>query len=189
MQKANVTFYRKLLCALFLLMAPALPVMAQDERSSQQGEQAFRFNIGYGNKYTRAEIAYETPSLWQTNLFNHQLDLKLETSLSYWHTNRTTSEQHSRSSLWQVGLTPMLHWWINSNWYVEGGIGATFLSHTRFADKSLSTSFQFGDHIGIVRTFGDDWRVGLRASHFSNASIKRPNPGLNIIQLTVSRSF
>lgn len=189
MKKIKYFLNRKLFYVFFLIATPILPAFSQDRIFDQQERQAFRFNIGYLNKYVRTEIAYETPTLWHTSLFNHKLDLKVEASLAYWHANHTPSQQHSRSSLWQIGFTPMLHWWINNNWYLEGGVGATFLSHTRFADKELSTSFQFGDHIGIVRNFGNDWRVGLRLSHFSNASIKKPNPGLNIIQLTISRSF
>lgn len=152
--------------------------------------QALRLNIGYQNTYMRSEFAYETPTLWQNQVFAHPLDIKLEASFAYWHTNHSNDlRPNSRSNIWQIGITPMLRWWLTPQWYAEAGIGATLISHTRFANRELSTQFQFGDHIGIVRTFGNDWRIGLRLSHFSNASIKRPNNGLNIVQLTMAHSF
>lgn len=186
--KISIKMTYKALCLVFTNFALAFSVTAQTI-PQEQHRSAFRLNVGYHSKYMRTEFAYETPSLFQTTFLGQPFDIKLEMSLAYWHTNHTPVTYNSRSSLWQLGITPMMRWWINDNWYLEGGIGATFMSHTRFADKELSTSFQFGDHLGIVRTFSDDWRIGLRLSHFSNASIKRPNPGLNIIQLTASRSF
>jgi lipid A 3-O-deacylase len=168
----------------FCSIAAAQPTVPQGQERG-----AFRLNLGYQGSYNRTELAYETPTLWQGSLLNRPIDLKLEAGLAYWHTNDSHVRYGSRTSIWQVSLTPMLRWWIGQQWYIEGGIGATAMSHTRFANREISTAFQFGDHIGIVRTFGDDWRVGLRLSHFSNTSIKRPNPGLNVIQLTLSRSF
>ena len=32
-------------------------------------------------------------------------------------------------------------------------------------------------------------RIGLRYSHFSNASIKRPNPGLDAVQVSYTYQF
>lgn len=171
-------------CIFFVTATLSAPSFSQHQVQEQS---AFRLSAGYHNKYTRTEIAYETPSLFRSN--NHRFDIRLEASLAYFHTHHTPLASKSRNNLWQLGVTPMLRWWINDRWYLEGGIGATFMSHTRFANENFSTSFQFGDHLGFGRVLGDDYRIGIRFSHFSNASIKKPNPGLNIIQLTLSKSF
>lgn len=174
----------------FVLGLYSATSVAQFSVPDAHTRQALRIGIGYQGRYMRTELAYETPTLWQTSLFAHPMDIKLEASFAYWHTNHSHDLWvNSRSNIWQIGITPMFRWWITPQWYAEAGVGATMVSHTRFANRELSTQFQFGDHIGIVRTFGDDLRIGLRLSHFSNASIKRPNNGLNLIQLTMTYSF
>lgn len=166
---------------------------AQIQIPPNQQQHAFRLNVGHQSRYTRVEVAYETPTLWQGNLFRHPIDLKVEAGIAHWNAhslnNYSLSFNHTNSNLWQIGVTPMLRWWVNNHWYIEGGIGLNLMSNTHFANKRMSTAFQFGDHIGIVRTFGENWRAGLRLSHFSNGSIKRPNDGLNIFQLTIARTF
>lgn len=187
MKKIHTWCFAALLSILSLSISPL--ALAQSYVPQGQERSALRLHLGYQGDYHRIELAYETPTLWQNTLFNHPIDIKIEAGFAYWHTNNSHVNYGSRTNIWQISLTPMVRWWINHQWYIEAGIGATMMSHTRFADKKISTMYQFGDHIGIARTFGNDWRVGLRLSHFSNASIKRPNPGLDILQLTISRSF
>ncbi len=73
--------------------------------------------------------------------------------------------------------------------YIEAGIGATVLNHASFADKDLGSAFQFGDHIGLGFLVTPQSRLGLRYSHFSNAGIKTPNPGLDVTQVTYTYQF
>ena len=68
--------------------------------------------------------------------------------------------------------------------YIEAGVGATVLTRTRFSNRNIGSAFQFGDHIGVGFLLTPNSRVGVRYSHFSNAGIKRPNPGLDTVQLT-----
>lgn len=77
----------------------------------------------------------------------------------------------------QVGIKPTLRA-SAGQWFIEAGIGANLIvpKYERF-----STAFQFGDHVGIG--YGP---VMLRFEHFSNGSIKRPNPGENFLQLRYS---
>ena len=51
--------------------------------------------------------------------------------------------------------------------------------------KQFSTQFNFGDHIGVGRVYGEHRQneLMLRVQHFSNAGIARPNPGENFVQL------
>jgi len=64
--------------------------------------------------------------------------------------------------------------------FLEAGLGAHLLSNVRFSDLYLSTSLQFGSHIGAGIYFGRDRKFSLvyRFQHLSNASVKQPNPGI-----------
>ena len=151
------------------------------------GTQAVGMRLGNHGSYQSASIFWQTP-VWWTHDFNNgwgKLDLMGEASATYW------DAKHGRhSSLWQVGFAPILRWWPTENpFFVEAGFGPTFISRTRFADYGLSTALQFGSHVGVGYVFNKRHQVSLRASHFSNASIKQPNDGLELVQLDYALRF
>lgn len=142
--------------------------------------------LGAGDHYQRAELAWESPSFWTYRFEGgSRLDIVGELGAAYWH----ASGSRHPSSAWQFSATPLLRWTWSDRYYVEAGVGATVFSRTDFADKNLSTAFQFGDHIGIGMHLTSESRLSLRLSHYSNAGIKRPNPGLNILQLNYSLQY
>ena len=76
--------------------------------------------------------------------------------------------------------------------FFEGSIGVRLLSHTRVApDRSLSTAFQFADMIGMGVQWGRQGRssLGVRFQHMSNLGIKRPNPGMDFLQVRYTHRF
>ena len=87
----------------------------------------------------------------------------------------------------EIGLTPVFRFQQNDlkGAYVEGAVGFHLLSETRIGDKSFSTSFQFGDQIGIGYRFGvkGAWDVAYHFQHLSNGGIKNPNNGINFNQI------
>ncbi|MBD9470149.1 acyloxyacyl hydrolase [Pseudoxanthomonas sp. PXM01] len=97
-----------------------------------------------------------------------------------WHSDSENSTQ--------VGLSPALRWRPNGwsdGWFVEGGIGVNVIfPKYDTKKKEFSTTFNFGDHIALGKRFGasDQHEWSLRFQHFSNARIKRPNPGENFLQ-------
>ena len=109
-------------------------------------------------------------------------DVRLTAQLAYWHGREHPA---SNSSLWDVGLTPMLRWsgpdGGPAQLFLEAGIGAHLLSDTRInTERVFSTAFQFGE-IGVVGLgFGDRHRyeIGALIQHVSNGAIKEPNNGL-----------
>jgi len=167
-----------------LFVACAAPAAAQQAGGTPGG---LALQAGMGDDYQRYMLGYETPTLWSYRFGGDwgRLDLTGELAVSYWHAD----SGHSPSSLWQLGATPMLRWWLGERFYVEGGVGANVFSRTTFADKTISTAFQFGDHIGLGFQLTQSARIGVRYSHFSNANIKKPNPGLDVVQLTYVQSF
>lgn len=72
--------------------------------------------------------------------------------------------------------------------YIEGGIGLAFIDDYHIAGRNLSTNFQFEDKIGIGVRIGS-FDLGLKYLHYSNASIKGPNQGINIIMLAAAVQF
>jgi lipid A 3-O-deacylase len=75
--------------------------------------------------------------------------------------------------------------------YVEAAIGLHVLDSVHVAeDRSFSSRFQFGDHVGAGIRFGPRGRydLGVRLQHLSNAGIRNPNPGINFLQLRLQVS-
>ena len=162
-----------------------LAFSAQAQTQTSQGGVGLHY--GVGDQYQRLELVYETPGI---ELFRFggnwgHIELNGEFGAAYWMADGSRSPSH----VWQFNAIPMFRWWMNDRFYVEAGIGATAFTHTTFADEQISTAFQFGDHLGLGFMITPNNRLGLRYSHFSNASIKRPNPGLDVLQLTYTYQF
>ena len=126
--------------------------------------------------------------LWQGDTW--RLDLRHEAVLAAWHAPRARD-------LVEVGYTPVLRLQRpvadgQRVFFVEGGIGVRLLTHTRVsAEHRLSTAFQFADMLGVGMQFGPQARstLGLRLQHLSNLGIKRPNPGIDFVQVYYTHRF
>ncbi|ARP91340.1 hypothetical protein CAL14_14465 [Bordetella genomosp. 9] len=168
-----------------LTMACAMPIASAQEQPGSNG--GVSLQMGIGERYNRATANYETPPLWNYTFGGNwgRLDLTGEVGVSYWWAH----EGGHPASAWQLSAIPMFRWWLGERFFIEGGVGPTVFNKTRFADKTISTAFQFGDHIGVGFQLTPSSRLSLRYSHFSNASIKTPNPGLDVTQLTYTHLF
>jgi len=86
-----------------------------------------------------------------------------------------------------LNVTPV--WRSMNSWgYVEAGIGAYLLSKTiNSPTHRLPSSFQFGSHLGVGVRLGEG-TIGVALQHLSNAGLKQPNGGIDLIlvQYTVS---
>lgn len=148
---------------------------------------ALGLRVGFHGQYRTASAFWQTPTWWSHDLSNGwgRLDLLGEVSATYWD-----ARNGHHSSMWQAGTAALLRWWPSETpFFLEAGFGPTLISQTRFADYGLGTALQFGSHVGVGYVFNKRHQVSLRASHFSNASIKRPNDGLNLIQLDYAVRF
>lgn len=176
---------QRLLPAVLSLMLAGMADSALADTSGTQG--GISVHYGVGKQYKRYTLNYEAASVWTTKFSGNwgRLDLTPEIGVSYW----TADGSRSPSQAWQFSAIPMFRWWTTERFYIEAGIGVTALTRTRFADKNIGSAFQFGDHIGAGFLLTRHDRIGLRLSHFSNAGIKRPNPGLDTLQLTYTYQF
>jgi lipid A 3-O-deacylase len=114
-----------------------------------------------------------------------------EASLAQWHKGDVAPGQNE--NITDVGFTPVFRLQPNSlvGPYLEAAVGLHLLSHTQIGNKHLSTAFQFGDHLGFGYRFGakSAFDLGYRYQHHSNASIKRPNPGINFHEIRLQYHF
>ncbi|WP_163835860.1 acyloxyacyl hydrolase [Spartinivicinus ruber] len=80
--------------------------------------------------------------------------------------------------------------------YLEIGVGAALLTHSKIVAKSFSavdlgSNFQFEDRIGIGLQIGSQrqFELGYRYIHYSNAGINSNNDGIDFQQLHLSFWF
>jgi len=100
------------------------------------------------------------------------------------------------SAVTDVSLTPVFRLEPSSpsalSPYLEAAIGFHLVSDYRITGRRFfSTKFQFGDHVGAGVRFGNrhEHDVGLRLQHLSNGGLRRPNPGINFLQLRYQHHF
>ena len=114
-----------------------------------------------------------------------------DVGLGYWKRDDVRAGQNDEIA--EIGLTPVFRLQQNDlkGPYAELGIGFHLLSRTSLGDKRFSTKFQFGDHVGVGYRFGPKGAFDLsyRYQHLSNASIKRPNNGINFNQIRLQYHF
>jgi len=110
-----------------------------------------------------------------------------EVDLSGWWADRSSRRNNSG---WMVGITPVLQFEHRSRYrpYAEFGIGLKYLSDIVVGDEYKSTQLQFGDLVGVGVTL-DNWQLGLRFLHISNAGIETPNPGTNYYGIKLDYAF
>jgi len=168
-----------------LVCALALAVSGISAAHADDGGVGVR--VGATGSMERVEAYWTSPVLWsyQGSDARPLFDLSLEAGVAYWHARGSRKP----SSLWQVAATPMFRWWMTDSVFLEAGIGVSAFNRTRFADKNISTAFQFSDQLGIGWQISSSQQIGLRLSHYSNAGIKRPNPGLDMVQFNYRYSF
>ena len=177
-----IAVFRYFLLGTTLALVAGAGVRAQST-AAPPDRGGINLQLAEGPHAFRTTLGWETPVLWTHQAANgaSRLELTGEFGVSYWEARQGLQP----ASLWQFSAIPMLRWWPGGGrFFVEGGVGPTLVSRTRFADKTISTAFQFGDHLGVGYQFTPALRASLRLSHFSNADIKTPNPGLNVVQLS-----
>ena len=81
-------------------------------------------------------------------------------------------------------------WRTDRPWgYAEAGFGPYLLSKTIHNDEtSMPSSLEFGSHLGIGMRLAKDHTLGIGIQHLSNAGIKQPNGGINLLLLQYTYS-
>lgn len=152
--------------------------------SSGIAADAVSLEAGTGNRTEVARLGMQWA--WQTRWYESNgthFGGFWDATLAQWRGSRSHDMPGARQHLTSIGITPVLRYQNDDlkGIYAEAGIGAHRLSE-RYDNngRSLSTTFQFGSHIGAGYVFRNNWELGLSFQHFSNAGIRQPNDGLNL---------
>ncbi|WP_035240231.1 acyloxyacyl hydrolase [Desulfobacter vibrioformis] len=92
-----------------------------------------------------------------------------------------------------VAFSPVLQYTFNTRIsqfhpYVEGGIGIAYIDDYVIKNRNLSSNLHFEDRIGAGIRFRH-LDLNFRYLHYSNASLKEPNDGIDIFMGTLSWYF
>jgi hypothetical protein len=162
------------------LLAASLTLIA----ASAHAIDSFGLDVGTGDESANL-VSVSARWNWQSKWFTEgewYLGGYWEANAGHWNGRAGTT---GNDSITDIGITPVFrlqpHKQDGVTPWVEGAIGFHYLSDTKIGNKNLSTHFQFGDHLGAGVSFGkkQSMELGYRFQHFSNAGIKRPNPGIN----------
>lgn len=109
----------------------------------------------------------------------------------YWDLGYTFWEGDKTASNHSLSFAPVFVYEFagqNVRPYIEAGIGVAAFASTELEDNELGSSFQFEDRFGVGLRFAGQ-EVGLRAMHYSNAGLKKPNDGAEAYTLHYRLSF
>lgn len=123
---------------------------------------------------------------WDTDYFqassdNYYRSLRIETGVGL---NRT-----SYGDVRDLMIAPVVHYQFTQTQdpvFVEVSVGATYISQTRWEIyHDLSSRLLFADRIGVGYSY-EKTEISLNFYHISNAGIKPPNPGADMLLLRTS---
>ena len=87
----------------------------------------------------------------------------------------------------ELAVTPVFRL-EHGRFYVEGAIGFHLVQTHISAQRTFSTAFQFGDHLGAGMHFGR-YDLCMRVQHLSNGGLRDPNPGINFVLVRLQYSL
>lgn len=168
-----------------LALAAAAPAFAFG------GPEVVFAQVGWWRHVRTATVGATWDWHWQRETARGTFTGYTEVAVGRW---RTTGTEDDRGYT-RFGVTPVLRVYprsIGGGWFGEIGIGANVISPMyRNGGDRFSTTFNFGDHLAVGRRFGVDGQqeLAVRFEHFSNAGIRHPNPGQNLLQLRYAYRF
>jgi lipid A 3-O-deacylase len=151
------------------------------------------FELGSGNRTRLSRLGAQWS--WERNWDiseNTRLSGYWDFSLAQWRGKRHQDEPGSRQQLTAIGFVPIfrLEPKDKSGVYFEIGTGPHLLSELYDNNRrQLSTRFQFGSVLGLGYVFSTKLDAAIRYQHYSNASIKKPNDGVNFFIVRLSYAF
>lgn len=149
-------------------------------------------STGHGTRHVRPyrlSLSRTYGPIWLENT-SWPLHFTWESSAAHWRAERVP-DSDGPYTLNLVTTGPMFRFqkatpFLGMLPYIEGGVGASWLSEKEISGRRLSLHFQFEDKIGVGVRFGPAKAVdiGFRLCHYSNASLKTPNSGMNMYMVS-----
>jgi len=99
-----------------------------------------------------------------------------------------TKFDYNEKNIYSVSFTPVFKYMFSKKHhyapYLFAGVGVSYFSDTIVDNKDISTHFQFDDRLGVgFEKDNLDFQLGY--FHNSNASIKKPNDGIDMILFNI----
>lgn len=166
----------------------AAPAAAQDWRPA-----TFFVQGGNGDGVDAASVGVQWPWAWRSTALGGEWSARTELFGMLWRAPAAGGD--GRDSFLQLGLVPLLRYRFaegRSPWFAEAGIGLSVINKDFVSrDKVFGSRWNFSDNLALGRSFGEQGRqeISLRLQHTSNAGLKKPNPGLNLVLLRYSTAF
>jgi len=190
-EPASKVCFTALLCA--ITFSAASGAMADELQKPPQTPSLY-VEAGYTdhrNPATRTRtVGLRIPleySFWQGRIRTN-----LDMYLSDWDSTATPPARHHNA---QLGVVPMFRYRFadgHSPWFVEGGIGLSYLTATHHTPTNyFGSRWNFSDHLGVGLNFGaqQQHEIALYAKHVSNAGLRKPNPGETFVQIRYAHRF
>jgi lipid A 3-O-deacylase len=180
----GVTSIRYAAALLLAFTSISLPAFAADSVSIEAAS-------GNKTRLTRIGVQWKWERNWQI-LENAELSGYWDLTLANWEEKRYRDVPGSRQSLTAIGFVPTFRLKTRDviGPYLEIGTGPHLLSELYDNNRrQLSTRFQFGSLLGIGYVFSNKLDAAIRYQHYSNASIKKPNDGVNFLIVRLSYAF
>jgi len=100
---------------------------------------------------------------------------------------------YSDSEVYAFALSPVFEYSFKTNSskfipFIHIGIGATYINKKSIDDRNFSTHFQLEDRIGMgIKS--SKYKLSFNYFHYSNASIKKPNDGVDMMLINYTYIF
>ena len=173
------------------ILLGASPLLAAASAAAAERAPSFFLQAGAGEESVRAVsggVAWSLP--WRSA--GGEFTGRGEVFASVW---RTPGFAGGHRNLVQVGIVPLVRWRPDggrSAWFAEAGIGVSWLDHELHTpERTFSTRLNFSDNLGVGRSFGarSEHELSLRWQHTSNAGIRKPNPGQDLLLVRYAHAF
>ena len=140
---------------------------------------ASEFSLMHGSMkgFSRTTVAYTMDPMYK----NGNFEIVPEIGIAQY--------EKRGDSLHQIYAVPKLRYWFTDRLSIDGGVGPSWIDDKKLSTRRFGSNFQFSDHIGISYLVTNHVSVGYRFTHISNAGMKKPNPGIDMQQITLSYTF
>lgn len=168
------------------------PVLAQPIPSNPSP--TMYLQAGAGDDSSRALVLGVTLpwKSWSWSLGSGQVRGHWDLYAGAW-SGRDLAQQRFHTAVFGGG--PSLRWRGQqgaSPWFLEAGTGLMVSNKHFYANhERMATRWNFASHIGLGMNWGlhQAHELSLRLQHASNASAKKPNPGVNFLLLRYAHAF
>jgi len=158
---------------------------------------AAHINVAYGygvDNLTIARLGFYSKIVdkWMQS-DTWRLDVLLDYGAAYLHTNK--SECSTRLNV--INLNPILRFKARNFTqhklfpYLDLSIGLSYASNKNFGCRNLGSHWLFEDRLGLGVVWGQNqqFELGYRFQHYSNAYLSSPNHGINLGMLNFAIKF